>query len=507
MVPILTLRIRAPFLRPLKEWALAMERSPRLRRAGWRLIKVFLFFATFLAAWLMNVKVAGTEPARAPDPGAPRAPAPAGGPAPAAPAPGFDGLAHGDLALTVAERWRSKMGEAERSPDADPGLLRVRIYDIAIGASALAGASEDPRRRMEAVSREIFERRGFRVLAPPEAGFGPREILIDEVLGRKAGSPLGILTVYLAVAELLTPPLDLGPLVVPSGAAARFQDGGISLSVLITPSERGPVLRDDLLRSRGGDGAPLSGEIKPLTKGELAGELLRQLARSALERGAGETALALLGESAAACPRRKEPWVDLAEVHRRGGDAARERTALDQVLTLEPDDGKALARRAALLIAASDLDGAERDIRRALEKDPRPPAEALLVLGDLEGERGRLDRAIAAYRRFLSTDPPAPLRSRVTAKVQDLEIRPSLAILKGRREYPERFEALRRIAAARAPGSIEVLIDALHDGNLRFARLAWRTLQDLTGQEIGFDAEAWERWSRESQKATAAHRQ
>ena len=492
MVPFLNIHLGARVLRPLRDRALSLTRSCGVRRIGWILLKVVLFITAFLAAWLTNLKVAGAEAGPSGEDGAAKPTAPAG--APAAAGQIYDGVPYGDLAIALAERWRVKMSGGGKADAADPGSVRVKLYDLAIGASALVGASEDPRRRMEAVTREVFERRGFRVLAPPDGGFGPRELLIDEVLERKAGSPLAVLCIYLAVAEILIPPLDLRPVMLPRGAAARFQDGGIALSALLTASDPGPVLRDDLLRARAGDGPPLAGDIKPLTRGELAGEVLRGFARAALDIGANEAALSLLVESAAASPGRKEPWAALSEIHRRSGDPARERDALDHLLALDPADGKALARRAALLLLVPDLAGAEKDIRRALENDPPPPAEAFLVLGDLEIAQGRPDRAIAAYRRFTAGGPPEPLRARALARIQDLEIQPSVAALRGGGEYPEKFEALRRIAAARAPSSTEALIASLRDGNLRFARLAWRTLQDVTGQEIGFDPEAWERW-------------
>ena len=71
---------------------------------------------------------------------------------------------------------------------------------------------------------------------------------------------------------------------------------------------------------------------------------------------------------------------------------------------------------------------------------------------------------------------------------------PSLRVLKAKGDYPAKFEALRRVADSPTRLSTGVLIDALRDENLRYSRLVWSTLRRITGQELGFDPEAWERW-------------
>jgi hypothetical protein len=82
----------------------------------------------------------------------------------------------------------------------------------------------------------------------------------------------------------------------------------------------------------------------------------------------------------------------------------------------------------------------------------------------------------------------------VEEEVREVEIGPAVDVLTGSGSSPARFEALRKVAAARTLRSTGALIAVLRDENLRLARLAWKALRTSTGQDIGFDPEAWERW-------------
>jgi len=217
-------------------------------------------------------------------------------------------------------------------------------------------------------------------------------------------------------------------------------------------------------------------------------------ARRARARGEAEMARRLLLRAVELSPRRISLWMDLANLAEATADSPLLRRALDGALAAEPGHPPALARRAGLLRRSGDLEGAERDLRRALADGAPPEPAVFLELADLERERGRIDRAIEAYRRFLAFDPPVDLRQRVRRQIRDLELQPALETLQRGRDYSARFHALRRVAVSPTPRCTEVLIASLRDENLRFARVVWRTLREITGEAIGFEPEAWERW-------------
>ena len=483
---------------------------PRGARASRLVMKIFLFVATFLLAWLLNSRTAASPlPEAAPGGGPKEAPA-ARGPkekepqSPIAPpvapeaAPAkvpWEKLLYKDIAWAIATEWSSRSdpsGDAERL---DGEALRARLYDMVIGIAAAGRSTEDPRRRMESACQELFGRRGFRILPRPEGGYGPEHILIDEVVRRKAGSPLAVAVVYLAALELLTPSLELKAVILPGAASARLQDGNSAAVVLFSPGDSGRLVRDDAIRARLANGSATRTEaIRALSKAELAGALFLELARAARSREDPETALRLLGRAVDLHPWRVAAWHELAELADRIGDRTREKAALAGALLADPQDAWALSRRARIARSEGGLDLAERDLLNALSNLPRPEPDVLLALADVQKELGHPDEALASYRRALVMDPPEDVRARILEQIRDLEIRPALEILAGSTGYPARFEALRKVAAARTPASTEALIPILRDENQRFARLAWRFLKTSTGQDMGFDAEAWERW-------------
>jgi regulator of sirC expression with transglutaminase-like and TPR domain len=463
-----------------REWAGAGRRG-----LAFRLFEAILFVATLLLAWLLSVKVAGGAPSTAADP---------------SPLEQAGEMLYRDLGSALGERWRARPQSTERAAAADPSWVRVRLYDLAMAASAATGGSEDPRRRLEALTNVLGGERGFRVPAPPAAGYGPEHLLPDEVLARREGSPLGLLLVYLSVGEILSPPLDLEPVVLPGAAALRFRDGNSLLNLLVAPGQAGTLLREDGFPFRfegGGSAGEDGGQPKELTKKELTGILLAELARAARSRGEADASRSLLGEAVKLAPRCAPLWIDLAEAAGIQGDSTAEARALEEALVLDPKSPRAHLRRGALLRRSGDLQGAERDFLLALEAagGTGDPA-VLLELGDLERERGKPDRALDAYRRYLVERPTSPERERVQVAIREIELEPSLEALKAKGDYPAKFGALRRVAESPTRLSTGVLIQALRDENLRFSRLVWRELRKTTGQDLGFEPEAWERWWR-----------
>jgi len=101
---------------------------------------------------------------------------------------------------------------------------------------------------------------------------------------------------------------------------------------------------------------------------------------------------------------------------------------------------------------------------------------------------------------------------RLLARADDLEVYPDLETIRGTGaesderqdglDYSEKFAALRRIARHPIPAALEVLVDTLDDPNRRFARMAWKTLGQVSGQELPFESQAWKAWLIETGSAT-----
>lgn len=466
-----------PITAIFKKWGFNPVHHPSLRGFAWLLLKLFLFVVTFLAVWLLNINVAGSETSSS--------------------HPAYEKKTYWEIAWAAGKLWRARPEAARNAPPSDVELMRVRLYDLVMGSAAASGPSRDSRRRMEAVSRELFERKGFRVLPPPRGGYGAEHLLIDPVLRERAGSPLSVATIYLAICELLSPPIELNAMILPGSVACRFQDGANRLSVIFSPENPGRIIRGELppeLQPESPPDSSRSGQFRILGKGELAGALLGELARVAVSRDEKDSAIFLLNHSVNAYPERLTGWLELSRLTGLLGDPDLERSALDKALEIDPRDPLVLARRGELLRKSGDLDGAERDVRRAMESDsPRSP-ELFLAMGNLQRDRGHPKEAIDAYRRYLATNPPVPLQAKIHEEIEALELQPYLDILKGSGGYPAKFKALQQLSSSSSPSSTVALIGALRDKNLRFARLVWRTLQNMTGEKIEFDAKAWEDW-------------
>ncbi len=466
-------------------------------RRGWLSLKVLVFLLTFLAAWLLNSQVASSAgPVQAIEIPASsgRAKSLAGGPL------------YRDLAFAVAARWLSRPEAPQTETAADGEWIRSRIYDLAIAASALSRTSDDPRRRMEAIAAEVFQRQGFQILGPFEDGYAADQILLGPVLARRGGSPIGLAMLYLAVAEILTPPLSLQLVTLPMGAAVRHQDGDQAVSVVFDPREPVQILRDSQVRSLLGARVDAQeGHLQPLTRAQCHGVLLSELSRAAKARREMAAAFALLREAVELSPGRFALLVEFAGIAREMDDAAAAKAALDRAIDLRPEYPGTLLSRGILLRSLGERAAALKDLQRAAEIDPKGASEALLEIASLEKDLGHPQLSLDAYRKYLGLEADAGSRAKVKVFVRELEQLPDLEILQHEGEGGARFEALQRVAAAPTHKAVEILIRGLRDPNLRFARLTWKSLRQVTRQQIEFDPDAWERWWAASDSGMALH--
>ncbi len=91
----------------------------------------------------------------------------------------------------------------------------------------------------------------------------------------------------------------------------------------------------------------------------------------------------------------------------QAGDTEGARRLLDQAIAIDPNDARAHAVRAQVLEARKDNAGALAEWLRAVELSPSDPV-MLVEAGRLLGKAGRMQEAIAYFRRAAVADPRMP---------------------------------------------------------------------------------------------------
>jgi len=183
--------------------------------------------------------------------------------------------------------------------------------------------------------------------------------------------------------------------------------------------------------------------------------------------------------------------VSLAEASRLGGDVEAEQKALERLSQIDP--GSAEWRRIAeIRLAANDLDGAEKALRRTLARDAKDQA-ANLALGRILVKTGRVQEALASLRAAGGPGAAdrAALEQRLnvqrTAKSEVAGLQRTVGALIDR-TYRQRLKESPRLsgrltvrATVDASGTaalIEVLEDSVHDEDVRAC--AYWNLRDAT---------------------------
>ncbi|BDG01647.1 tetratricopeptide repeat protein [Anaeromyxobacter oryzae] len=170
----------------------------------------------------------------------------------------------------------------------------------------------------------------------------------------------------------------------------------------------------------------------------------------------------------------------LAQTARAAKDAATEQRALERLSAVDPSSAE-WRRIAEIRLAAQDLDGAEKALRRALARDPRD-AQASLGLGRVHAARGDTQQAIEAFRaaggiaradldaleRRLNVEkvgrPDVTQLQKAIQALVDRTYRSRLA------EAPSLSGTLRLRVTADVAGAatlVEVLEDSVHDADVR----------------------------------------
>lgn len=121
-------------------------------------------------------------------------------------------------------------------------------------------------------------------------------------------------------------------------------------------------------------------------------------------------------------PRPPDVTARVTEAERlyKQGDAAEARARIDDVLAHDPKQVRALMLRSSLFIEDKKLDDALLAARTAAEVDPAF-ADAQLAIGVIEQERGELQPAADAYRKYLELAPTGLYAQSVRRQLARLE--------------------------------------------------------------------------------------
>jgi regulator of sirC expression with transglutaminase-like and TPR domain len=137
------------------------------------------------------------------------------------------------LALLVA---------AEFHPRLDVRAYLARVDLLAMRARELLGSARSPARVVSAINTALFEEEGF--AGDTEDYYNPRNSFLNEVLERRAGIPISLSALYLAVARRLRQPF--AGVALPLHFVVRYT--GPRAEIYVDPFHRGEVLsREDCL--------------------------------------------------------------------------------------------------------------------------------------------------------------------------------------------------------------------------------------------------------------------
>jgi hypothetical protein len=119
-------------------------------------------------------------------------------------------------------------------------------------------------------------------------------------------------------------------------------------------------------------------------------------------------------------PEQVETLVAEAEREYELGRPDLAQAGVDKVLEAEPQHARALVLRASILIESEQLDGALEAAQASVSADPKF-AEGHLAVGVIRQERGELDEAAVAYRRYLRLAPKGLYARSIRRQLERLE--------------------------------------------------------------------------------------
>lgn len=382
-----------------------------------------------------------------------------------------------------------------------------RLYDLALAVSARVEFSDNPRYLLEALAEEVFRQRSYQVRADRLFFALPKLSTPREMTAPALG------LVLLAVAELVRPGVTLRYVHWPDAAALRYRQGDYVLNLLVAPGSEGEFLSAVALKERflitdqqERDGVYLT----ELAVEQLGGLILNEFGQGALEIDRQDIAVKLFREAKGADAASSAPALALASVAFENRDFQAALGYTDDALRHNPNDFATLELHARLLRSTAQIGAARELYSRLLREFPNRAHGVHVGVAALEADAGNWEQAVRHLREAAVNESRPEERQRLLERATDLEVYPDLDTIRVRQAgevdtgdpaepgYPARFAALRRVAQHPIPAAYETLIDALEDPNQRFARMAWKTLERMSGQNLPFDRAAWKTWWTES---------
>lgn len=397
-------------------------------------------------------------------------------------------------AIELVDDRRYAWTEAERGGLF--GEFRNWIYDLALGAAATLGSSDNPRSVLLAVADELFGRRGCRVVGDDARLPWGEHRLTPLMTRRNRAGARSLALVLLAVAEAVRPALSFHFMLLPGAAAVLHRDRDHEVIVLLAANEKvREWSRRDLRRVFGVSAAAETRGVylRALDRGEIIGLYSIDMGRRALSLGLSERALELLTRSTELQRSWPGAELELAHLAHKSGNLEAALQHVGRALEIAPLYPAATEARAGYHFERGDLKSARRDYRTLLGLHPDRKSVLECRLGDLARAEERWGEAVEHYRRALEGEVETATQERLSLTIRDLELVPELDALGGG-DYARKFFAIRRIVRHPNAVAVEALIGALDDTNLRFARVAWRSLRRVTGQRFGFVREPWSQW-------------
>jgi regulator of sirC expression with transglutaminase-like and TPR domain len=204
-------------------------------------------------------------------------------------------------------------------PNLDVGACIDRIDAIAATVRGRLAADASPEQKLAAVNRHLFAELGFRGNA--EAYYDPRNSYLNQVLERRVGIPISLSVVYLEVARRVG--FAAQGIAFPGHFLVKVRLGRGTL--VIDPFSGGTPqsaadLRERLEQAlpRGRGAAPeLDAYLEPATAREIVARVLRNLKSIYLQRGALESALAVMQRMLLVVPESAEELRDRGLLYAR----------------------------------------------------------------------------------------------------------------------------------------------------------------------------------------------
>ncbi len=195
------------------------------------------------------------------------------------------------------------------------GESRQQVERMVNQVSKSVAEAEEPFDKLRVLNRCLFEREKFQAGSSSIENSLPDELFIDRVIKNHKGTCLSLSLLYLSLGERLG--LPLSAVSVPDHFFVRWDDGEVQINVETT--QQGEFLPDEFYKLTHGQGRPDILPLKPLTKRQVAGIFLSNVANEYKQRGKYEESIVLYRKALALAPDNPTIMTNLGNAYERMG--------------------------------------------------------------------------------------------------------------------------------------------------------------------------------------------